>query len=101
MSDEPTLRLYYPGDVTPGSMEAKELLQVLTAFARIADKASRTCYGSSSRISIRIEKVQPGSIDLQWLHEIAATAQSTFSAFPGLLLGVKDIHNLIKSWLDL
>lgn len=101
MSDEPVLALFYPGDATPGSMEAKELIQVLSAFTRIADKASRTCYGTSSRTSIRIEKIQPGSIDLQWLHEIAAAAQSTFQAFPGLLLGVKDVHGLIKSWLDL
>jgi hypothetical protein len=101
MSDKPTLSLFYPGSATPGSMEARELLQVLTAFTRITNKASRTYHGSNARISIRIERVQPGSVDLQWLHEIAATAQSTFSAFPGLLLGIKDVPSLIKAWLDL
>jgi hypothetical protein len=101
MSDEPSLSLFYPGDATPGSMEAKELLQLLTAFTRITNKASRTCYGTTSRISVRIERVQPGSVDLQWLHEMAAAAQSTFAALPALALGVKDIHGLIKAWLDL
>lgn len=101
MPEEPSLSLFYPGHATPGAMEAKDLLQVLTAFTRITSKASRTCYGANTRAHIRIERVQPGSVDLQWLHEIAATAQTTFAALPALALGVKDIHGLIKAWLDL
>ncbi|WP_194476152.1 hypothetical protein [Bradyrhizobium sp. CCBAU 53338] len=101
MPKDSTLSLFYPGRANPGSLEARELLQVLSAFTRIAGKASRTCYGNSAGVSLRIERVQPGSVDLQWLHEIAATAQSTFPALPALALGIKDIHSLIKAWFDL
>ncbi len=45
--------------------------------------------------------VQPGSIDLQWICEVAATAQTAFAALPALSFGIKDVTGLIKAWLDL
>jgi hypothetical protein len=101
MASEQTLSLYYRGDATPAKIEARELIQLLSAFTRITAKATRTYHGTSARASVRIERVQPGSIDIHWLHEAVATAQSTFPAFPGLLLGVKDVASLIKTWFDL
>lgn len=101
MPDDHNLSLYYTGPVSPAGIEANELIRVLTAFTRITTKASRTFYGSGIRPSIRIERVQSGSIDLQWIYEVAAGAQSVFPAFPGLILGVKDVASLIKTWLDL
>jgi hypothetical protein len=101
MAREPSLSLHYFGSVTPSGLEAKELLQVLSGFTRIAAKASRTCYGSDTKPSVRIEHVQSGSIDLQWVFELTAVAQTTFAAFPALALGIKDAHDLVKAWLDL
>jgi hypothetical protein len=82
-------------------MEARELIQVLSAFTRITTKANRTYHGSSARTSVRIERVQPGSIDLQWIYEVAASAQTAFAALPALSFGIKDVSGLIKAWLDL
>ncbi len=101
MAAEPSLTLYYRGSTSPSELEAVELLQVLAAFTKITTKAARTCYGSGRKPSIRIEHVQAGSIDLQWVFELAATAQASFAAFPALILGIKDVHDLIKTWLDL
>jgi len=101
MAGEQSLSLYYTGEVNPADLEARELLQVLTAFTRITTKASRTYHGSGVKSSIRIQRVQPGSIDLHWIHEVAASAQSAFPGMPALLLGVKDIASLVKTWLDL
>src|SRR5262249_24247776 len=50
---------------------------------------------------VRIDHVRPGSIDLQWVYELAATTQTAFAALPTLALGIKDIHELVKTWLDL
>ncbi|MDR6304742.1 hypothetical protein GGQ85_002455 [Nitrobacter vulgaris] len=82
-------------------MEAKELIQVLSAFTRITTKANRAYHGSIKKASVRIERVQPGSIDLQWICEVAATAQTAFAALPALSFGIKDVTGLIKAWLDL
>jgi hypothetical protein len=101
MESEQNLSLYYTGDVKPASIEARDLIQVLSAFTRITTKANRTYHGSGVKTSVRIERVQPGSIDLQWIYEVTASAQSVFPALPGLLLGVKDVASLIKAWLDL
>src|SRR5581483_667161 len=94
------LILHYVGNVNPNSLEARELLQVLNAFTNIASKASRTFYGASGQVSLRIEHVRPVTIDLQWAFEIGAVAQTTFSALPSLAFGIKDVHGLIKAWLD-
>lgn len=99
MAADNQLSLYYTGGVHPADIEARELLQVLSAFTRITTKASRVYYGSGAKTSIRIERVQAGSIDLQWMYEIAAGAQSVFPA--GVMFGLKDIATLIKTWLDL
>lgn len=101
MPSDQSLSLYYTGDVHPASIEARELIQLLSAFTRIASKANRTYYGSGVRTSVRIDRVQPGSIDLQWISEAVASAQSVFPALPGLALGVKDVVSLIRTWLDL
>jgi hypothetical protein len=101
MADEQSLSIYYTGAVKPGDIDARELIQILSAFTRITTKASRTYHGSSTRSSIRIDRVQPGSIDLHWIHEVVASAQSTFPAMPALILGVKDVAALVKAWLDL
>lgn len=101
MAEGQSLSLYYTGELNPADLEARELLQVLSAFTRITTKASREFYGSDKKSSVRIQRVQPGSIDLSWIHEAAASAQSIFPAMPTLLLGVKDIASLVKLWLDL
>lgn len=101
MAKNDDLSLYYKGTANPGTMEARELIQVLSAFTRITTKASRAYHGSTARTSVRIERVQPGSIDLQWICEVAATAQTAFAALPALSFGVKDVAGLIKAWLDL
>jgi hypothetical protein len=62
---------------------------------------SRTYFGSDTPTSVRITHVQPGSIDIQGFVEVAATLQSTLPALPSLALGVKDIPELIKQWLDI
>jgi hypothetical protein len=97
MASKPTLSLYYTGNVNPASIEARELIQVLSAFTRITTKANRTYHGSGTKTSVRIERVRPGSIDLQWIYEVTAGAQSTFPALPGLLLSVKDVASLVKA----
>jgi hypothetical protein len=66
-SSNQTVSLYYTGDVNPANIEARELIQILSAFNRIATKASRAYHGSSVKTSVRIERVQPGSIDLKWI----------------------------------
>jgi hypothetical protein len=101
MASDQTLSLYYTGNVNPAKIEARELIQVLSAFTRITTKANRTYHGSGTKASVRIQRVQSGSIDLQWIYEVAAGAQSTFPALPGLLLGVKDVASLVKTWFDL
>jgi hypothetical protein len=101
MAAEQNISLYYRGNVSPANVEARELIQILSAFTKITTKANRTYHGSNPKPSVRIEHVQPGSIDLQWIYEVVASAQSTFPALPGLLLGVKDVATLIKTWLDL
>lgn len=95
------LSLYYTGDINPADMEAKELIQVLSGFTRIATKASQVYHGAAKRTFIRIERVQPGTIDLQWACEVAATAQTAFAALPALSLGIENVPSLIKAWLDL
>jgi hypothetical protein len=101
MAEHQNISLYYTGSVNPSTMEARELIQVLSAFTRLTTKANRAYRGSSARTSVRIERVQPGSIDLQWIYEVAATAQTAFAALPALSLGIKDVAGLIKAWLDL
>ena len=101
MASEQTLSLHYTGNVNPATIEARELIQILSAFTRITTKANRTYHGSGTRTSVRIDRVQPGSIDLQWIYEVAAGAQSAFPALAGLSLSVKDVASLIKAWLDL
>ncbi|WP_024515298.1 hypothetical protein [Bradyrhizobium sp. Tv2a-2] len=101
MPSEQSLSLYYFGRVVPATVEAHELIRLLSAFTRIATKANQTYHGAKAKTSVRIERIQPGSIDLHWLYDVAATAQSAFPAFPGLLLGVKDVASLVKLWLDL
>jgi hypothetical protein len=99
MATDDKLALYYAGAAHPASLEARELLQVLNAFTRITSKANRVYHGSSTKTSVRIERVQAGSIDLQWIYETAATAQSAFPAV--VMFGLKDVATLIKAWLDL
>jgi hypothetical protein len=101
MVEGQSLSLYYTGEVNPADLEARELLQVLSAFTRITTKASREFYGSGKKSSVHIQRVHPGSIDLTWIHEAVASAQTVFPAMPTLLLGVKDIASLVKLWLDL
>jgi hypothetical protein len=101
MASEQSLSLYYTGKVNPENLEARDLIQVLSAFTRIATKANRTYHGSGVKTSVRIEHVQPGSIDLQWVYDVAASAQSAFPALAGLSLNVKDVAALVKAWLDL
>lgn len=101
MESERDISLYYTGNVSPADIEARDLIQVLSAFTRIATKANRTYHGSGVRTSVRIERVQPGSIDLQWIYEAAASAQSAFPAFASIFLNVKDVASLIKAWLDI
>lgn len=101
MAENKNLSLYYTGSVNPATMEAKELIQVLSAFTRITTKANRAYHGSITKTSVRIERVQPGSIDLQWISEVAATTQAAFAALPALSFGIKDVAGLIKAWLDL
>lgn len=101
MTDSAELSLYYTGKANPASMEARQLIQVLSAFTRIASKASRVYYGSTARTSLRIAHVESGSIDLQWLCEVAAAAQTAFPTLQVLSFGVKDVSGLIKGWLDL
>jgi hypothetical protein len=101
MPGEQKLSLYYTGSVIPATVEAHDLIRLLSAFTRITTKANQTYHGTRVKTSVRIERIQPGSIDLHWLYDVAATAQSAFPAFPGLLLGVKDVAALVKLWLDL
>ncbi|MCP1916254.1 hypothetical protein J2R96_008734 [Bradyrhizobium elkanii] len=101
MESEQSLSLYYTGNVRPSNIEARDLIHVLSAFTRIAAKANRTYHGSGVKTSVRINLVQPGSIDLQWICEAGAAVQSAFPALPGLLLNVKDVASLVKAWLDL
>jgi hypothetical protein len=101
MSKTEPLVLHYVGDLSPSSLEARELLQVLSGFTNIAQKAGRTFHGTTTQASLRIEHVQAGTIDLQWVFELAAVAQSGFAALPALSFGIKDVHGLIKAWLDI
>ena len=88
-------------DVVPASISGRELIQILSAFNNISVKASRTFYGSDIQATFKISHVQPGSIDIQGFVEVAALAQSVFPALPSLALGISDIPELIKSWLDI
>ncbi|QWG11270.1 hypothetical protein KMZ29_16080 [Bradyrhizobium sediminis] len=101
MAEGQNISLYYKGSLNPSTMEARELIQVLSAFTRLTTKANRAYHGSTARTSVRIERVQPGSLDLQWIHEVAANAQTAFAALPALSFGIKDVAGLIKAWLDL
>jgi hypothetical protein len=88
-------------DASPDQIDARDLIHVLSAFARIAVKASGTFYGSDTRTSFRIAHVQSGSIDIQGFVELLAGLQPTFAMLANLSLGVEDIPELIKSWFDL
>ena len=54
MAEELSLSLYYTGSVNPADLEAREMLQVLTAFTRITTKANRVYHGSGVKSSVRI-----------------------------------------------
>ena len=101
MAEDRHVSLYYKGRLNPSTMEARELIQVLSAFTRLTTKANRVFHGSTAKTSVRIDRVQPGSLDLQWIYEVAAGAQIAFAALPALSFGIKDVTGLIKAWLDL
>jgi hypothetical protein len=100
MSREDTFSLRYTHS-TPEEIEANELIRVLSAFDHMVAKASRSFYGSDASTSFRFTHVQSASIDIQGFIEILAGLQPTFANFPVLSLGVSDIPELIKNWLDL
>ena len=97
MSKEATFSLRYTHSA-PDQIEADELIKVLSAFNRIALKASTTVYGSGASTSFRLTHVQSGSIDIQGFVELAAGIQTVLAVFP---TGISDIPELIKGWLDL
>jgi hypothetical protein len=83
----------------PESLDAQELIQTLSAFARISTKAGQTAYGPQA--SFRITHVQPGSINIEGFIEIVAGLQPAFALLPIISLGIGDVAELIKKWLDL
>lgn len=93
--------LHYVGELSPENIDARELIQVLTAFANITTKAGQVFYGADAPTSFKIAHVQPGSIDIRGLIEFAAGLQPTFALLPSLALDVKDVPHLIKAWLDI
>ncbi len=88
-------------EAAPEALQADELIQVLSALNKLSLKACRTFYGSEAQTSFRIAHVQSGSIDIQGFVELIAGLQPAFAQFPNLILGVHDIPQLIKTWLDL
>ena len=96
MSREETFSIRYTHSA-PDQIEADELIKVLSAFNRIALKASRTFYGSGAITSFRLTHVQPGSIDIQGFIELLAGFQAILPS----IVDIKDIPELIKGWLDL
>jgi hypothetical protein len=92
---------YTGGGVIPAELDAYELIQLLTVFRRLWMKASRAIYGSETRTSFHFSHVQPGSLDIQSIIEVAAGLQPAFAQLPMLALGISDIPNLIKEWLDI
>jgi hypothetical protein len=85
----------------PDSLDAQDLIQVLSAFRRISLKASLVTHGSGSEASFRISHVNRGSIDIQGFVELIAGLQPAFAHMATLSLGIADVPELIKTWLDL
>jgi len=96
MSKEATFSLRYTHS-RPDQIEADELIKVLSAFNRIALKASSTVYGSGASTSFRLTHVHSGSIDIQGFIEVLAGFQAILPS----IVDIKDIPELIKGWLDL
>ena len=87
-----SISLYYTGNVNPANVEARDLIQILSAFTRITTKANQTYHGSGVKSSVRIERIEPGSIDLQWVHEVLASAQSVFRRCPACSSALRMPH---------
>jgi hypothetical protein len=100
MSKETTFSLRYTHSA-PDQIEADELIKVLSAFNRIALKASRAFYGSDASTSFRLTHIRSGSLDIQGFIELLAGLQPAFAMLPSLSFGISDIPELIKAWLDL
>lgn len=96
MSKEATFSLRYTHSA-PDQIEADELIKALSAFNRIALKASGTVYGSGATTSFRLTHVQSGSIDIQGYIELLGGFQALLPS----IVDIKDIPELIKGWLDL
>jgi hypothetical protein len=96
MSKEATFSLRYTHSA-PDQVEAGELIKVLSAFNRIALKASSTVYGSGANTSFRLTHVHSGSIDIQGFIELLGGVQAILPS----IVDIKDIPELIKGWLDL
>jgi hypothetical protein len=85
----------------PDALEAQELIQTLTAMTRISVKASQAVHGADANASFRIIHIQRGTIDIQGVIELVAGLQPGFAILPSISLGVADVPELIKKWLDL
>jgi hypothetical protein len=85
----------------PETFDAQELIQVLSAIARISSKASQTTYGADDKASFRITHVQRGTINIEGFIEFLAGLQPAFALLPSLALDIHSVPELIKKWLDL
>ena len=85
----------------PESLDAQELIQILSAIARISAKASQTAYGATARSSFHFRHVQRGTISIEGFIELLAGLQPAFAMLPSLTLDIQSVPELIKKWLDL
>src|SRR5258708_34545308 len=98
--DETSYSIRFVG-ANPESLDAQQLIQILSAITRISLKASLATHGSDSQASFRITHVNRGSIDIQGFVELIAGLQPTFAHMASMTLGITDDPELLKACLAL
>lgn len=91
----------FGGPISPDSIDVKGIISALQGYNRISEKAARSLYGDSVRATVRLEYIRRGSIDIGGLVEIINQPQQIIPVIGTISLGIKDIAELIKTWLDI